>query len=209
MKKAALFIALIGIISLQLAAVAQFIPPLEPADAQRDQQQVANMLATMPQMTQVRGGGDSGKPLGMYTITPGVKFNSGYKDIKPQTQAEFAVDLQTFIKSRGGGWAYYQQYYAQNKIPPLAALTKEQREATDAIDRAYVPYKYQADFAKSWWDRHDTKFKETGFMWKDWWISDSVLDANNIALRYDMLRGGGADYVSWGDAVLSQLAQKK
>ncbi len=50
-------------------------------------------------------GGTKAKALGCYLGSKDdVQFRSGYKDVEPRTQCEWAYDLNQFILTNGGGW---------------------------------------------------------------------------------------------------------
>jgi len=198
-------------------ASAQFAEDLSKLPVKRDEVQLAGVyqLATDPQdsgSVKLRGGSKSGKPLGLYGIgNADIVFKSDYKDMDPKLQAEFAVDLYTFIKTRGGGIDNYRNSLG-GKTGTFVALTAEQRvyKPEQYEERNYVPFKYQEEFGRGWWTRYNEKFKKIGFLWKDGFLYDAVLDANSLILRYEELNGkGSADYGSWADVIRAWLIQKK
>jgi hypothetical protein len=55
------------------------------------------------EMNQVRGGNESGKPLGCF-CGKWITFKSGYKDLDAQTIADWTYDLHGFVASKGNNW---------------------------------------------------------------------------------------------------------
>ncbi len=181
-KTASLVLA--AIVSTTIAAHAQFTEKLEP---QRDQTIIQGLVTEMPQLEGTRGG--QKKALGLYGYPPSdIEFKSGYKDLDPQTIATWAYDLHTFIHHKGGGWEKCQG--DPNKY-----------------DDSMVPYKEQYDFAKVYWNSHSGKYKESGFVWKDWWANDAVLDGNDLYMHYQRDNAGLAQ--EYLNGAMERLVKKK
>lgn len=158
--------------------------------------------------SQVRGGGKTGKPLGLYAGGFNQPYKSGYAKLDPKVQAEFAAALNSFILNSGGGYAVYQS--APRASEPVVTYTPldKKLQQLDPTARAFVPYKKQEQFAKSWWERQNPEFSKMGFVWKDWWVNDSILDANLLISR-ETIRVNGATAATYNSAVFAKLMQKE
>lgn len=163
-------------------------------------------------------GGSKEKPLGCYIGGKNdVQFRSGYKDIEPRTQCEWAYDLHEFIVKNGGGWDNYQKYSKETPTSgPNAILDASLRtiaggkDPKDPLDRAHVSYDKQAAFADKWWKENSRAYSSSVVPPKDWWIHDAVLDGNNLWTRYEMISGkGSSDFVSWRDVELARLIKEQ
>lgn len=160
--------------------------------------------------TSVRGGSNSGKALGMYSITPNVVYRSEYTKLTPEDWATWTCALNDYITKNGGGWDNYQRYIHQGTTPgPLDILTPQQAKSQDPLDRSFVPYAKQEEFAKLWWAHYYPKFRKMGFVWKDWWVNDAILDGNLLIGREHLRYRGSSDSVTYYDANLGQLVNKK
>lgn len=201
------------LIALQLSALGQGL------QSQRDAQTVQNLCVFLQDFSgdkilPVRGG-TKDKPLGCYIGSKDdVQFRSGYKDVDPRTQCEWAYDLHQYIVQNGGGWDNYQKYVKETPVKnPLESSLGSlggAKDTNDPWDRAHVPYDKQAAFADKWWKENSHTYGSTVVPPKDWWIHDAVLDGNNIWTRYEELNGkGSADFVMWRDAELAKLLQRK
>ncbi len=210
------------LIATLLAVVLQF-----SASAEQDQRSA--MIQKLYEFTQdvlsdklipVRGGTKpAAKALGCYIGTKeDVQFRSGYKDVEPRTQCEWAYDLNQFIVQNGGGWDNFQKYSKETSVSSDAnSILNDSlrglaggKDPKDAWDRAHIPYDKQAAFADKWWKNNSRAYSSAVVPPKDWWLHDAVLDGNNIWTRYDMLNGkGSSDYVMWRDAELSKLLKKQ
>lgn len=164
-------------------------------------------------------GGSKDKPLGLYLGTKeDTEFRSGYKNVEPRTQCEWAYDLHQFILKNGGGWNNFQKYLQES--PPDVSATgllnsslqsaSGGKDPKDAWDRAHVPYDKQAAFADQWWKTNSQAYSKTVVPPKDWWTHDAVLDGNNLWTRYEQLNDkGSSDYVMWRDSELAKLLKKQ
>ena len=208
-------------IAALLAIVLQF-----SASAEQDQRSA--MIQKLYEFTQdvltdkltpVRGGSKA-KGLGCYLGSKDdVQFRSGYKDVEPRTQCEWAYDLNKFILSNGGGWDNFQKYSKEAPVSggDATSILNESihsyaggKDPKDAWDRAHVPYDKQAAFADKWWKNNSRAYSSAVVPPKDWWLHDAVLDGNNIWTRYEMINGkGSSDYVMWRDAELAKLLKKQ
>jgi len=158
--------------------------------------------------SQVRGGGKTGKPLGLYAGGFNVPYKSGYAKLNPKVQAEFASALNNFILNSGGGYAVYQS--APPTSDPVVTYTPldKKLQQLEPSERAFVPYKKQEQFARSWWERQNPEFSKMGFVWKDWWVNDSILDANLLISRVTM-ETNGAPAAVYNSAVFAKLMKKE
>jgi hypothetical protein len=164
-------------------------------------------------------GGTKDKPLGLYLGTKDdVVFRSGYKNVEPRTQCEWAYDLHQFIVDNGGGWENFQKYQKEN--PPTtdsASLLNESlksygggKDPKDPWERAHVPYDKQAAFADKWWKNNSQAYEKSVVPPKDWWTHDAILDANNLWSRYEMLsEKATSEHTLWRDADLVKLTKKQ
>lgn len=169
-------------------------------------------------LTPVRGGSKA-KALGCYLGSKDdVQFRSGYKDVEPRTQCEWAYDLNQFIVSNGGGWDNFQKYSKETPVSSDATSILNDslrsyaggKDPKDAWDRAHIPYDKQAAFADKWWKNNSRAYSSAVVPPKDWWLHDAVLDGNNIWTRYQMINGkSSSDYVLWRDAELAKLLKKQ
>ncbi len=170
-------------------------------------------------LTPVRGG-TKAKPLGCYLGSKDdVQFRSGYKDVEPRTQCEWAYDLNQFIVTNGGGWDNLQKYLKETPVSSDATSILNDsirsyaggKNAKDPWDRAHVPYDKQAAFADKWWKNNSRAYSSAMVPPKDWWLHDAVLDGNNLWTRYEQIDGGkaSADSVMWRDAELAKLLKKQ
>lgn len=161
-------------------------------------------------------GGTKDKPLGCYIGSKeDMQFRSGYKDVDPRTQCEWAYDLHEYVVKNGGGWDNYQKYVRE--MPQQTTLLNQSlgafgggKDTHDPMDKAHVPYDKQAAFADKWWKDSSQAYSSSIVPPKDWWIHDAVVDGNNLWTRYEQFSGkGSADFVMWRDAELAQLLNKK
>lgn len=163
-------------------------------------------------------GGSKDKPLGVYLGTKeDIEFRSGYKNVEPRTQCEWAFDLNQFIVQNGGGWDNFKKYSkeAQPKTDATSLIDESLRSYAGAKDpkdpweRAHVPYDKQAAFAEQWWKKNSQAYNKSIVPPKDWWIHDAVLDGNNLWTRHQQLHGNAtSDYIAWRDAELATLLKK-
>jgi len=144
-------------------------------------------------VTSTRGGNNSGKTLGMYGIGGDLQFRSDYRNLDAQTMAAWAYDLHQYVVSVGGGW-------------------ENARGSADAFEHSMVPCDKLSEFAERYWNHYGgDKFKHMASMFRGWWINDSIIDGEHVYLEYQQRLGGsgGADFVTYKDAVLSDLLKKK
>ncbi len=195
-----------------------------PASAQESKDALIQKIYALTQdfsdtkIVPVRGGTKK-KPLGVYLGTKDdVQFRSGYKDVEPKTQAEWAYDLNQFIVKNGGGWDNFQKYSKANAVDSsTVGLLNESlktsdgsKDAKDPWDRAHVPYDKQAAFADKWWTENSRAYATTVVPPKDWWIHDAVLDGNNLWTRFQLLNGNASsDFTGWSDVEISKLLKKQ
>ena len=164
-------------------------------------------------------GGTKDKALGCYLGSKDdIQFRSGYKDVEPRTQCEWAYDLRQFIVQNGGGWDNFQKYSKETPVASDATSILDAnlrsyaggKDPKDAWDRAHVPYDKQAAFADRWWKNNSQAYDSAVVPPKDWWLHDAVVDGNNVWTRYDQLNGkGSANYVMWRDSELAKLLKKQ
>jgi hypothetical protein len=164
-------------------------------------------------------GGSKDKPLGCYLGSKDdIQYRSGYKDVEPRTQCEWAYDLNQFIVTSGGGWDKFQKYSKETPVASDAnSILNDSlrsygggKDPKDAWERAHIPYDKQAAFADKWWKNNSRAYSSAVVPPKDWWLHDAVLDGNNLWTRYEQINGkGSADYVMWRDSELAKLLKKQ
>lgn len=165
-------------------------------------------------------GGTKAKALGCYLGSKDdIQYRSGYKDVEPRTQCEWAYDLNQFIVTNGGGWDNFQKYSKETPVASDATSILNDslrryaggKDPKDAWDRAHIPYDKQAAFADKWWKNNSRAYSSAVVPPKDWWLHDAIADGNNIWTRYEQINGGkgSSDYVMWRDAELSKLLKKQ
>lgn len=164
-------------------------------------------------------GGSKDNPLGCYLGSKDdIQYRSGYKDVEPRTQCEWAYDLNQFIETNGGGWDNFQKYTKETPVSSDASSIINEslrsygggKDPKDAWDRAHVPYDKQAAFADKWWKNNSRAYSSAVVPPKDWWLHDAVLDGNNLWTRYQQLNAkGSSDYILWRDAELAKLLKKQ
>lgn len=209
------------LIATLLAIVLQF-----SASAQQDQRSEAiqrlyefTQDVLTDKLTPVRGG-TKAKAFGCYLGSKDdIQFRSGYKDVEPRTQCEWAYDLNQFIVTNGGGgWDTFQKYSKETPVSSDAnSILNDSlrsyaggKDPKDAWDRAHGPYDKQAAFADKWWKNNSRAYSSAVVPPKDWWLHDAILDGNNVWTRYDQLNGNaGSDYLLWRDAELANLLKKQ
>lgn len=202
-----------------------------PALADRDEQTFTKLMEiasgaalkdTPADMTGLRGGGKSGKPLGFYRDNADVVFRSGYEKQPAKTMAEFAYDLAEFRNTKGGGFEHFVQYQKEQqernkgKSQVDEILNESLGQKPDPLDpwaRAHVSYAEQKSFAERWWQNTYPSYSKNPLL-KDWWLNDAILDANNMWARvessyFNCPENEKADRVLWFDQELQALAQKK
>lgn len=174
-------------IALSVSLALQSQPPTVIRDA-KVMERLVPIITAAPgvekEMNQVRGGNNSGKPLGWN----GTEFRSGYTKVSAQTIAEWTYDLHTFIMSQNGGW----ENYAKDRSP-------------EQMDKTLVPYKVIRDnFARKWWRSNSKTFRGLLRPSQDGWLYDAILDATNVWFHYLLLYTGGldADGVIYFDVML-------
>jgi hypothetical protein len=164
-------------------------------------------------------GGSKNKSLGCYLGSKDdIQYRSGYKDVEPRTQCEWAYDLNQFIVQNGGGWDNFRKYSKETPVSSDATSILNDslrsyaggKDPKDAWERAHVPYDKQAAFADRWWKNNSRAYSSAAVPPKDWWLHDAVLDGNNLWTRYEQINGkSSADYVMWRDSELAKLLKKQ
>ena len=117
--------------------------------------------------------------------------------------AAFAYDLHEFVVHNGGGWENFKRNRQLHggSIDPW-------------LDRSYVPYKHQDEFARNWWNDHSEKFRQTSSSSRSQWVYDALLDATNLYTVY-LLRAGlfseadATDIIGYKIITLNKLTRKE
>ncbi len=155
----------------------------------------------------VRGGGDSKKPVGQYLVGQ-TQYRSGYEKLSKKELFEWYQALFTFQKQHAGGWRGFKQIAeTKNRLPSEVTLFPEQNAASGAMEKSFIPYKYQAQYAKKWFEMYSKAYRDA--VMKDWWINDAILDGNLMIGRVHLKVAPSADGVAYEDAVMSSLQKKE
>jgi hypothetical protein len=143
----------------------------------------------------LRGGADSGRPLGVYVAPLDMPYRSQYPSVPDEKKALFAAELHSFVVGHGGGY----RFFASQVI------------SGGSLEAAHVSYAQQEQFAQWWWRTHDDRFKATAPMFADWWVHDAILDATNIYEHYEATRDNdrSSTRLMYIDGELSQLMKKQ
>jgi hypothetical protein len=161
--------------------------------------------------------GGYARPLGFYLGSDNMVFRSGYKDLDPRVQADFAYDLYQYEINEGGGWQNFVN--AQNRPqsrqglladPALAGiLPGGQLAPGDNPDTTHVSYDKEQAFAEAWWQANSPAYRSSLFTPQYWWRNDAVLDANDLFMHYETQAfHGGASQVSWMEGELDRVFKK-
>ena len=153
------------------------------------------------------------KPLGFYYSGHNVEFKSPYAKLPAKTIAQFALDLHNFLISQGGGFGGYEHalihppgLHVPFSTDPVSAkamqMLHHQSATREALITAHVAYDKQKEYARTWWSSHDPNFKKE--LMPDWWINDSILDANYLFLKFQQKTG--ANNKEFMDSELDKLA---
>ena len=186
----------------------------EGQDAAGEDQAVAGLVSVMTEKatTAMRGGDAKHKGLGFYAVQPNVDFKSGYALIPAKTMAKWAYDLHQFVLSKGGSYENVKKFTQEHPTDPKKYvdpfLPGQKPDVWDPYARAHVSYDEQKKFAEKWWsDNADYRDCMTP---KDWWITDAILDGNNLWYRYEAtVKPASAGYITWRDGELEKLAKKQ
>lgn len=155
----------------------------------------------------VRGGGNSKKPVGQYLVGQ-TQYRSGYEKLTQKELIEWYQALFTFQKEHAGGWRGFKQIAeSKNELPSDVTLFAEQNAANGAMEKSLIPYKYQAQYAKKWFEMYSKPYRDA--VMKDWWINDAILDGNLMIGRVHLKIAPSADGVAYEDAVISSLQKKE
>jgi hypothetical protein len=156
----------------------------------------------------LRGGGSSGKWLGCHLPGHEIQYRSEYKDLDPRTQAEWAYDLHQFVDNAGGGWDNFRRYQQQGAASNPNGVGGG--SVSQDWDRSMISYDKQAQFASSYWDRHNgDKFRHMASMFRDWFIHDSLVDGTLLYMTLEGRAGRGSDYPGYKDAAIGAMVDKK
>jgi hypothetical protein len=143
----------------------------------------------------LRGGGKSGRPLGLYVAGLEMEYRSAYPACPDTEKAQFAAELHSFVIARCGGFQ----------------MAMQQVRNWQPMSNAHVPYARQEQFAEFWFRTHDATFKETAPLFKDWWMHDAILDATNVYEHYEADRNfdRSSERIMYIDGELSLLKKKQ
>lgn len=162
-------------------------------------------------VTATRGGSNSGRPLGLYTVAGSVKFASEYKDLNPHEQADWAYELGQYIQSNGGGFDNFLRYRSEQANPNPLFESLGTSKKPDPWDRSMIPYEKLSAFAQQYWDQHSATFNKAEPRLRSWWLNDSILDGSNLYMEYQQRLGGHGttDFIMYKDAVLERLLKRQ
>ncbi len=106
-------------------------------------------------ITSVRGGADSGKPLGCYVGLFDIHYQSKYKDVSLENVAFWAYDLHRFLVQNRG---WYQRLN----------------------DSRYISYQDKEKFARQWWQTLDKTFASQPAAAQAAWLHDAIMDGMTV-----------------------------
>ena len=145
-----------------------------------------------PACAGIRGGGGSGKKLGVYNMGKDSEFHSKeYMELDPAIKARWAVSLYKFIELKGGGWEAAHNWNmnkaqgdpATNIIN--ASLAAPGSPSPDGLDATYVPYQDVSDWADHFFREYaKDKYSKLGSMFQEWFRNDAILDGVNLFAGY-------------------------
>ena len=72
----------------------------------------------------------------------------------------------------------------------------------------YLPYDKQREWADFWWLRNYPQYKDLGFLFKDGFLYDSIVDATDIYGFYGRKAWSSADYIIFADASLQEVVRR-
>lgn len=191
-------ILLSAILFLSLQAVS-FVQAKDSPWEQRDSTEIQNAIVRLTQFqsedgcTAIRGGGKSGKKLGVYNMGgKDQEFQSKeYIELDPAVKARWAVSLYKFIEQKGGGWeAAHNWNMKRAQGDPAskildASLAAPGSPSTEGLDATYVPYQDVSGWADHFFREYaKEKYSKLGSMWQDWFRNDAILDGINIFAGY-------------------------
>jgi hypothetical protein len=186
-----------AILFLSLQA-APFVQAQDNPWEQRDSTEVQNAIVRLTQFqnddacSAIRGGGSSGKKLGVYNMGKDLEFHSKeYMELDPAVKARWAVLLYKFIEQKGGGWeAAYDWNMKRAQGDPAAnilnaSLSAPGSPSTEGLDATFVPYQDVSDWADHFFREYaKDKYSKLGSMYQDWFRNDAILDGINIFAGY-------------------------
>lgn len=152
-------------------------------------------------------GGTKNRPLGCYLGSKDdVQYRSGYKDVEPRTQCEWAYHLHQYVVQNGGGWNNYQKY-SKETTPVSSDATSilsdslrsyaGGKDPKDAWERAHIPYDKQAAFADKWWKKNSRAYSSTVVPPKGVGDSEAVTRCNAPKSLNRYLRPPLWTYIFW------------
>ena len=149
--------------------------------------------------TQVRGGGDSGRALGVYEDRFKQAFHSKeYLALDPAVQSRWAATMHDFMLHQGGAYQGLLDY--QRNHPAKTDITSMLDNSLGTVwgpgmpvpqskepeDITYVPYNKLEDLADTFFTTYARdKYKDLAFLYKDWFKNDAILDGFNLWCAYE------------------------
>lgn len=143
----------------------------------------------------IRGGGNSGKKLGVYNMGKDLEFHSReYIELAPAVKARWAVTLYKLIEQEGGGWNaahnwnlnWLRQHPDQAVNMLNASLSSLGSPSTEGLDATYVPYDFVSSCADTFFRKHASdKYSKLGSLYQDWFRNDAILDGINLFAAYE------------------------
>ena len=147
-----------------------------------------------PYCVKARGGGSSGKALGVYRDgkfgNMQTEFHSKeYMELDPAVKARWAYSLHNFMVEKGGGFANMQAQslaLAKKRQGGAPVFVSPGEVSEEAEDVTYVPYGDVEGWADSFFKMYASdKYSKLAAVWMDWFKNDAILDAVNIWGTYE------------------------
>ena len=144
-------------------------------------------LRRSPVMVAFRRGTEKKHALGQYEWQPTLEYQSGYENLAPAIQFEFAHDLHKYLKGIHFAWPCVQK----------------------KLNYDFLPYNQQLDFAKQWWLKHEPTFGKMGPVAQDKFLYDALVDATNIYGVYARKFWDSPKYQLFESIAVTRLVDKK
>ena len=149
-----------------------------------------------PYCVKARGGGSSGKALGVYRDgkfgnMQTVFHSKEYAELDPAVKARWAFSLHNFMVEKGGGFANMQAQglilaKKRQNVEMGLNYKKPGEVSEEAEDVTYVPYGEVEGWADAFFKEYASdKYSKLAAVWMDWFKNDAVLDGVNIWGTYE------------------------
>ncbi len=220
-------LSLLVAVALSVTAVsAQDFSKIETGDTNETKAAIFQLFnfESDPYCVKVRGGGTSGKALGVYRDDPkcSAEFHSKeYLELDPAVKARWALSLHDFIVRKGGGFDNYeasslkwtQEHTDQAKN--ILNAPEPGKLSEDALDVTYVPYPEVESWAEAFLKTYaKDKYMKIGAVFQDWFRNDAILDGVNLWGAYEskkIIDKSGSDFLAskiWTEKSIDRYKRK-